>query len=113
MASQDQTDRRRYRRVQAPILVRPVGPLAHLAARTVADISLGGLRTYADEAIPAGRRLELELVFADGTTVTVLAEVAWSEPLGEGAPAAHEMGLVLVGVSPEATALIEAVLLSN
>jgi hypothetical protein len=110
MADESRPDRRRYRRVQAPILVRPVGPLALFATRTVSDISLGGLRTYADEPLPAGRRLELELLFARGEGVTVLAEVAWCEPLGEGAPARHEMGLNLVGAGPGAGALIEAAL---
>jgi hypothetical protein len=51
-------DRRRYRRVQAPILVRPAGLRSWVAARRVNDISLGGIRTYADELVPIGRRLE-------------------------------------------------------
>lgn len=110
MPDHDPADRRRYRRVHASILVRPVGPLARFSARTVEDISLGGLRTYADEPVAVGRRLELELLFAEGRSVTVLAEVAWTEPLGEGAPARHEMGLHLVGASREALDLIERVL---
>jgi hypothetical protein len=93
-------ERRRYRRVQAPILVRPAGLLAQVAARKVNDISLGGIRTYADESVPKGRRLEIELLFEDGGASTVLVEVAWVEPQPPGAPAKFEMGLRLVDARP-------------
>jgi hypothetical protein len=93
-------ERRRYRRIQAPILMRPAGLLAQVAARKVNDISLGGIRTYADEALPKGRRLEIELLYQDGASSTVLVEVAWVEPLAEGSPAAFEMGLRLVDARP-------------
>jgi hypothetical protein len=89
-------DRRRYRRVRAPILARPAGLLAQVAARKVNDISLGGIRTYADDPLPVGRRLEIELLFEGGASATVLVEVAWVESLGPEAPARHEMGLRLV-----------------
>lgn len=104
------TERRRYRRVRAPILVRPAGLLAQVAARKVNDISLGGIRTYADEAAPVGRRLEVELLFEGGRSATVLVEVAWVEALPEGAPASHEMGLRLVDARREDLLLIEAAL---
>jgi len=106
-------NRRRYRRVKAPILVRPAGLLAWAAARTVNDISVGGIRTYADAPYPVGRRLELELFFADGRTATVLAEVAWEETLGETAPARHEVGLHLISAGPEAIDLMERAFASS
>ena len=110
MVTSRSIDRRRYRRVRAPILMRPAGILALAAARTVNDISLGGIRTYADEPVPLGRRLELELLFADGCTATVLAEVTWAEALGDGAPAKHEAGLRLISAGPGALDLIERAL---
>jgi hypothetical protein len=113
MATSPGINRRRFRRVHAPILVRPAGLLAWAAARTVNDISLGGIRTYADAPVPVGRRLELELLFADGRTATILAEVAWAEALAEGAPARHEMGLHLISAGPEALDLMERSLASN
>jgi len=100
MSASPPMERRRYRRVQAPILVRPAGLLAQVAARKVNDISLGGIRTYSDEAISKGRRLEIELFFRDGASSTVLVEVAWVETLAAGAPAAFEMGLRLVDARP-------------
>jgi len=42
-------DRRRFRRARAPILVRPVGPIARRDARLVSDISLCDLRAYTDD----------------------------------------------------------------
>jgi len=107
MVTSPMLNRRRFRRVQAPILVRPAGLMAWAAARTVNDISVGGIRTYADAPYPVGRRLELELLFADGRSATVLAEVAWEEALGEEAPARHEMGLQLISAGPEALDLMQ------
>ena len=91
-------------------VARPAGLLAWAAARTVNDISLGGIRTYADAPVPVGRRMELELLFAADQTATVLAEVAWAEVLGDGAPARHEMGLHLISASPEAIGMIKRAL---
>lgn len=103
-------DRRRFPRVKAPVLVRPASVLTLLIPREVADISAGGLRTYADEARRPGERLELELLLPGGESVTVLAEVVWSEPLPGGAPAAHEVGLRFVAPDAGALARIAAVL---
>jgi hypothetical protein len=81
--------------------------MAQVAARQVNDISLGGFRSYADEASPVGRRLELELLLQDGTSLTLLAEVAWVEQLPAGAPARYETGLRLVDVRPEDLSRLE------
>jgi c-di-GMP-binding flagellar brake protein YcgR len=94
-------ERRRYRRLHAPILIRPVSALAYRAKQKVNDISLGGLRAYSDEEQKPGRRLELELFFSDETSATVLAEVVWVIPLAEGAPARFDVGLRFVDANPE------------
>ncbi len=95
------TDRRRFRRARAAILVRPAGPLARVAPRRVEDVSTGGLRAYSDDEHPVGRRLELELFFPDGGSATCLAEVVWVEPLAADAPARFDMGLRFVEVHPD------------
>ncbi len=105
-----QVDRRKYRRVRASILVRPLGPLARVAPRQVSDISAGGLRVYADEAQGVGKRLEIELVFPDGGSATCTAEVVWAEALAIDAPARFEMGLRFVEVDPDDLERIAAVL---
>ncbi len=94
-------ERRRYRRLQAPILVRPVSALASRTKRMVNDISLGGLRAYSDEDQKPGARLELELFLSSDTSATVLAEVVWVETLPEGAPARFDVGLRFVDARPE------------
>lgn len=94
-------ERRRYRRVQAPVLIRPVSPLARRVEPKVNDVSLGGLRAYSDEEQKPGTRLELELLLPDGGSATVLAEVVWVMPLAEGAPARYDVGLRFVDARPE------------
>ncbi len=103
-------DRRRYRRVQAPILVRPVGPLAYRLPRNVDDSKVGGLRAYSDDRHEPGERLELEAFFSDGGSATLIAEVAWVEELPDGAPARFDVGLRYVEVSPEDLGRIARVL---
>jgi PilZ domain-containing protein len=104
-------ERRRYRRLQAPILVRPVSALASLAKkRVVNDISLGGVRAYSDEKQRPGSRLELELFLPGDASATVLAEVVWVETLPEGAPARFDVGLRFVDVRPEDLERIAALL---
>jgi hypothetical protein len=105
-----EVDRRRYRRVRAAILVRPLGPLARIAPRQVSDISAGGLRVFADEPQRVGGRIEIELVFPDGGSATCTAEVVWAERLVPGAPARFEMGLRFVEVDPDDLDGITAVL---
>jgi hypothetical protein len=97
----DTRDRSRYRRVLAPILVRPVGLLERHAPREVDDRQAGALRTYSDDRQKPGRRLELEILLPAGDSVTFLAEVAWVEGLPEGAPARFDVGLRYVRVSRE------------
>ena len=99
-------DRRRYRRVRAPILTRPAGLLSLIAPRQVNDISLGGLRTYCDDPVTVGQRLEIELLFTDGGSAMLLVEVAWFDALGAGAPARFETGLRIVQVHEEDLARI-------
>jgi hypothetical protein len=81
--------------------MRPAGLLAAFIARTVNDISLGGIRTFADAELPKGRRLDVELLFQDGGVGNFLVEVAWVERLAVGAPAPFEMGLRIVDAPSE------------
>jgi c-di-GMP-binding flagellar brake protein YcgR len=93
-------DRRRYPRVSAPILVRPVSFLTHAIGRRVSDLSVGGLRAYADEPYRPGARIELELLFPDQEPALVLAEVVWVEELPAGSEARFDVGLRFVDASP-------------
>jgi hypothetical protein len=103
-------DRRRFRRVRAPIAVRPVSFLARAVPRRVSDASQGGLRAYSDEPRKVGERLELELFFPDGTGATVLAAVVWVESLPDGGPAHYDVGVRFVDASPADQARIASAL---
>lgn len=107
-------DRRSFRRVAADVLARPVGPLgrgARLAdPQRVGDISGGGLRVYSDRICAPGERLEMEVLFRDGASATVTAEVVWVENLPPNAPARHDVGLRYVEVRPADLERIRAVL---
>jgi len=94
--STDELDRRQFRRVGASIQVRPVSILTRAIPRPAGDVSLGGLRSYADAPYDVGARLELELLFRDSEHALVLAEVVWVQPLAEDAPARYDVGLRFV-----------------
>lgn len=102
--------RRRFPRARLPILVRPAGFLTRVAPRLVRDISLAGLRTYADEARHVGERVELELLFPEGDSATCLAEVVWAEALPPGGAAPYEVGLRFVQAHDEDLERIAALL---
>src|SRR5215472_2586457 len=85
-------DRRQYPRVNAPVFCRPVGkPL--FGRRRATDVSMGGMRLYADEAPVAGERLELDLFIDDKHEITCRVEIVWVDELPEGSPARYDVGV--------------------
>lgn len=105
----DPADRRQYLRLQAPVFCRPVGR-PFFARRRATDISLGGVRVYADEAPDAGDRLELELFLPDETALECTVEVVWVEPLPEGSPARFDVGARFVKLDEKDRVRLAAVL---
>ena len=101
-----------YPRVEAPVYHRPVTWFALGALRRLADASLGGFCTYTDEAQRPGRLLEIEVFLPSGGSATVVAEVAWVDPLPDGSPARFDVGLRYVKASTEDLERIAAVLSS-
>jgi hypothetical protein len=95
-------ERRAFRRVQAPIAVRPVRFFEQLLARPVQDVSRGGLRAYSDERHHVGERVELELFLPIGPPLKLVAEVVWIEKLPEGSPARFDVGMRYVELGYEA-----------
>jgi hypothetical protein len=90
---------RRYRRIRAPTYVRPVGPLAYRLPRQVPE-SADGLCAHSDDRFRPGKRLEMEVFFPGGSSVTVVVEVVWVEALPSGFPARFDIGLRYVQVAP-------------
>ena len=92
-------DRRKFQRVDAPVFCRPIGqPL--FGRRKAVDVSLGGLRIYADDPPKAGDRMELELFLPDQTELVCTVEVVWVDDLPEGSPARHDVGVKFVFIHP-------------
>jgi hypothetical protein len=90
-------DRRKFRRVNAPVFCRPIGqPL--FGRRKAVDVSLGGLRVYADDPPMAGERLELELFLPDQSELLCTVEVVWVDELPEGSPARYDVGVKFVSL---------------
>ena len=69
-------------------------------SRTV-NMSQGGARVYSDEELKIGTKLNLELLVTPGSTVQVLARVAWIEELGALGPARFDVGLEFLDVPEE------------
>jgi hypothetical protein len=88
-----------YRRVQAPSVHRPTSWFSQGLPRESREPALGGIRSYSDEVVKAGRLLEMDVFLANGAPVTALVEVEWCDPLPPGAPARFDVGMRWVQVA--------------
>jgi c-di-GMP-binding flagellar brake protein YcgR len=95
-APRSNSDRRAFKRVRAPVFVRPSAVRLFDVPRQTVDISLGGMRIYADRSVLPGQRLELELFLPDGGSLPCTVEVMWVEDMPSGAPARYDVGLKFV-----------------
>jgi len=99
MVAQQEDERRKFRRLKAPVFYRPVGLslLKRLRGKDVreraVDISLGGVRIYSDDELKVGSRLELDLFLPDDTTLATKAVVVWVHELPSGGPAKYDVGV--------------------
>jgi len=100
-------DRRRYRRVQAPIFCRPAGVELFAQLVEAIDISLGGLRIGCHEEYPLGSVLELDVFFPQVAPVTVTAKVMWSQASSNGPPPRFDLGLAFVRVHPDVVHVLQ------
>ncbi len=105
-------ERRRFKRLHAPVLCRPLGAslVDEEGKRKVQDISLGGLCVYTDDNHKIGEHLELELFLPTGETVTLDTQICWIDKLGAGDPAKFEIGLQYVDIAAADLARIETLL---
>jgi c-di-GMP-binding flagellar brake protein YcgR len=92
-------DRRKYRRIRAPLHYRRTdSPLVGEAL----DISLGGVRIYSHKRFAVGAVINLEIFRPDGPPASYRAHVMWISTLSEGAPARFDVGLRFVEIEPDA-----------
>jgi len=104
------TERRRYRRIQAPVYCRPAGVTLLARHREAVDISLGGVRVYSDDRHRPGALVKMEFFVEGCPAVTYTAEVVWIEELPPGSVAKYDLGLKFVDLSPEALGFLTSVL---
>jgi hypothetical protein len=106
----DGHERRKFRRIQAPVYCRPAGLKVMSKREEAIDVSRGGVRVFSDLPMEVGERLTLELFLAGADEVTFLAEVVWIERLPEGSDATFDVGLKFLSLDPAAEALLAKVL---
>jgi c-di-GMP-binding flagellar brake protein YcgR len=103
-------ERRKYRRIQAPVFCRPAGLKMFSKREETVDVSRGGVRVYSDLDMNIGERLTLDLFLEHGEEVSFQAEVVWIERLTEGGAAKYDVGLKFLTLDPAAEALLTKVL---
>lgn len=104
------TERRKFKRLHAPVLCRPAGAALVKGEREVQDISMGGVRVFTDDTHQVGERLELELFLPDGEAVTLDVEVMWVDPLPPDGVAKFEVGMRFIELPTADAARLEQVL---
>jgi PilZ domain len=91
------------------VFCRPIGK-PFFQRRRAADVSMGGMRLYADEPPAIGDRLELELFLPDERAAVCQVEVVWVDELPAGSPARFDIGVKFLVVSPEVRGLLAQIL---
>jgi hypothetical protein len=103
-------ERRRFRRIRAPLYCRPAGMGFLARQRQPIDVSLGGVRIYSDDHLKVGELLKLEFFVEEASPVTYTAQVVWVDRLAQGAPAAFDVGLKFLHLEPAALKMLVGVL---
>lgn len=103
-------ERRRYRRIQAPVYCRPAGVRLLARRREAVDISFGGVRVYSDESYKVGQLVKMEFFVEGSPPLTYTAEVVWVEKQPRDAPARFDVGLKFVDLSPGAVEFLRSLL---
>ena len=103
-------ERRKYRRILAPVYCRPAGVSVLARRRETVDISYGGVRVYSDDRYRVGELVKMEFFVEGAAPVTYTAEVAWIAALPPGGVAAYDVGLKFVDLGPDALEFLLSVL---
>ena len=92
----------------SPVLYRMPRILG--AHKPVSNLSLGGVRIFADERLDIGQSLELEFFLPDGATVEAAAKVVWIKEMPRGAEAVYDVGMEFVALGEDVREKLKAVL---
>ena len=103
-------NRRRFPRIAAPVYYRPAGPAFLHHRRATVNVSPGGMRVYADQVIPVGTVLDVELLLSNRATARCRVRVAWIERLPDASAAAYDVGLEFTDLAEDDRHRLEAAL---
>jgi hypothetical protein len=110
-ASPIEVERRRFPRLKVPVLIRPAksdeDPLA------TRNVGMGGVRIYSNRYLKKGKKLEIEIFFPGGNSVTADVRVVWTKVLPPGSDAVFDVGLEFIALSPAASEQLKTVLESD
>ena len=107
------SNRRRYRRVSAPIHCRPAGAEFFAPHFEPIDIGFGGARIHTHEEYRVGEGLPLDIFVRGIAPVMFTTEIVWVASLGSGSRGCFELGLAFVDLNPDARTLLSSVLTSE
>lgn len=105
---QSKIERRRYPRLEVPVLFR-TSKIEDDSAPT-SNLGLGGVRIFSNRYLKKGKRQEIVLCFPEGKSITVTVQVVWLKVLPPGSSAAFDIGLEFIDLPPEAIDVLKEVL---
>jgi hypothetical protein len=106
--SQPKIERRRYPRLEVPVLFRSSKKEDDFSPTF--NLGLGGVRIYSNRYLKKGKQQEIVLCFPEGNTIPATAQVVWTKVLPPGSAAAFDVGLEFIDLPPEAVDMLKEVL---
>jgi PilZ domain-containing protein len=103
------SNRRRYRRISAPILCRPAGAEFFAPHLEPIDIGFGGVRIHSHEEYRVGEGLPLDIFVRGMAPVMFTTEIVWIESWGSGSRACFDLGLAFIDLNSDARTLLSSV----
>ncbi len=107
------SNRRRYRRVSAPIHCRPAGAEFFAPHFEPIDIGFGGARIHSQEEYRVGEALPLDIFVRGIAPVMFTTEIVWIASVPIGSRACFDLGLAFVELDSDARTLLSSVLPSE
>ncbi|MHC4122168.1 MAG: PilZ domain-containing protein [Planctomycetota bacterium] len=93
----DKEDRRRFPRINAPVIFRYKSPLSGPVVTT--NISRAGLRMYCDEPLEIGKEITLDVLLDENRTISFNGRIVWRKKLESGAYANYDIGIEFLNIT--------------
>ncbi len=103
-------NRPRYRRIEAPIYHRPASWFARGLRGGTTSPEVTGVRSYSDDWLKPGRKLEMDVFPPGGGSLRALVEVVWCDEMPEDFPARYDVGMRVLQVEGGSLSQLRGVL---